>query len=341
MTRARTPLALLAVSTTLVLAAQGPAPAGEDGGITDTTTAATKDGDTVGAVARISYTSSGDRGSGSGSVTSVDPDWAPPPCWYAPQWKAKEFQKYRERLYFGARHDPDAPRDALNDMSDENQGYAKDGYNIDKEKEGMWWGAQFSPDATLEEQQKCNKPPFWVKNGETPDVENAISPETLAELAYNQIKVPGTKVTLAPAGASKVNLPTWAWLDKGTFKPVSVTASLDAPGLHIEATTTATPKGLTIKPGTDDAELLPADGVCEANTDGSIGEPYAKGKAHETPPCGVTYLRSSDGGTFNLQATATWEIKWKGSNGTKGTLPNGEYGNDQPVTVEEVQSVNR
>ncbi|MFJ2773596.1 hypothetical protein [Streptomyces sp. NPDC087300] len=295
---------------------------------------------TVGAVAKVSYKSSGNSSSG-GPVASVDPNWTPPPCWYAPEWKAGEFQKFRDRLYFGARHDPDAPRDALKEMSDENKGYAKDNYNVDKEKEGMWWGAQFSADATVAEQAKCNKAPFWVKNGETPDVPNVISPEILAGLAYNQIKVPGTKVSLAPDGPSKVNLPTWAWLDKGEFKPVSVTASLDAPGLHIEATTTAKPVSLTLKPGTEDAKLLPASGACAINDDGSIGEPYVKGEAGRTPPCGVVYQRSSGNGTYNLQATATWEITWTGTGGAKGTLPNGEYGNDQAVKVEEIQSINR
>ncbi|MEU4997450.1 hypothetical protein [Streptomyces sp. NPDC021622] len=341
MTKRRISLVLIATSTALILASGNPAVAGEDPVVSDSNTAATKKDDTVGAMARISYTSSGNGGPGSGPVTSVDPNWTPPPCWYAPEWKAGEFAKFRDRLYFTARHDPGAPQDALKDMSDENRAYAKDNYNIDKEKEGMWWGAQYSPDATLEEQQKCNKPPFWVNNGEDPGVPEAIDAETLAELAYNQIKVPGTKVSLAPDGPSKVNLPTWAWLDKGDFKPVSVTASLDAPGLHIEATTVAKPVALSIKPGTEDATLHPASGKCEMNDDDSIGEPYAKGKSKQKPPCGVTYQRSSGDGTFDLQATATWEITWTGTGGAGGDLPDGEYGNDQPITVEEIQSINR
>lgn len=299
---------------------------------------------TYGAKVTIKYTSSGKGGNGSGPVTSVDPNWTPPACWYAPEWKATEFRDWRQRLNYIAVHDPGAG-DARTEISDENENYARgdyDNFNIDKEKEGMWWGAQQNPDAPLDEQMKCDRDPFWVKNGEIPeDVPEVIKPETLAGLAYNQIQVPGTKVSLAPGGASKVNLPTWAWLDKGEFKPVSVTASLDAPGLHIEATTTATPVSLTIKPGTDDAKLLPGSGTCEINDDGSIGEPYAKGKAKQTPPCGVVYQRSSGDGTYDLQATATWEITWEGTGGAKGTLPNGEYGNDQAVKVEEIQSVNR
>ncbi|MGW0909332.1 hypothetical protein [Streptomyces sp. NPDC002853] len=338
----RASLLVAACSTSLIFVAVGPAgtaAAGEDGP-TNGTTSAKKEGDTLTALAKITYRSSG-GGKGGGPITSVDTNWTPPACWYAPEWKAGEFRDYRQRLYFTARHDPDAPRDVLGDMSDQNQAYAKDGYNVDKEKDGMWWGAQQNPNASMADQFACDREPFWVENGETPDVPQAIKPEILAELAYNQIKVPGTKVTLAPDGPSKVNLPTWAWLDKGDFQPVSVTASLDVPGLHIEATTTAKPTALSIKPGTEDAVRIPASGKCEMNDDGSIGEPYAKGKADEEPPCGVTYQRSSGNGTFNLQATATWDVTWTGTGGTGGDLPDGEYGNDQPVTVEEVQSVNR
>ncbi|CAM5393800.1 hypothetical protein STENM327S_06935 [Streptomyces tendae] len=61
---------------------------------------------------------------------------------------------------------------------------------------------------------------------------------------------------MAPAGATKVNLPTWAWLDGAEFKPVSVTASVEEIG--ISATATAEPVSLQIKPGTPDAETYPA-----------------------------------------------------------------------------------
>ncbi|NEB72791.1 hypothetical protein G3I39_37800, partial [Streptomyces fulvissimus] len=66
-----------------------------------------------------------------------------------------------------------------------------------------------------------------------------------------------------------------------------------------------------------------------------------KGKADRTPACGLKYLRSSGGGTFPLQATVTWEIAWTGSGGTGGDLPEGTYGAEQAVTVEEIQSINR
>ncbi|MFD5538209.1 hypothetical protein ACFWIJ_10235, partial [Streptomyces sp. NPDC127079] len=137
---------------------------------------------------------------------------------------------------------------------------------------------------------------------------------------------------------TKVNLPTWAWLDGAQFKPVSVTASV--PVLGISATTTATPYSLKIDPGTSDAVTYPASGICQF-TNGSIGEAYAKGKVGETPPCGVKYLRSSGTGSYPLKATITWKISWTGTGGTGGPLDDGTFGATQDVVVQEIQSVNR
>ncbi|TGB06027.1 hypothetical protein [Streptomyces sp. MZ04] len=103
----RKPLILLTACVSLALAAASPAVAGTEFG--DGNVSGKKNGDTVAAVAKITYTSSGNNNGG--PVASVETNWTPPACWYAPEWKATEFQEYRERLYFGARHDPDAPRD--------------------------------------------------------------------------------------------------------------------------------------------------------------------------------------------------------------------------------------
>ncbi|WP_308429672.1 hypothetical protein [Streptomyces flaveus] len=215
-------------------------------------------------------------------------------------------------------------------------------YNEDEADNGKWWVAVRNPDREDDPASwECDKQPFWVENNDDPGVDQAVTPEVLAEAAYNAIQLPDTKVTLAPEDTTKVNLPTWAWLDKAQFKEVAVTAALNVAGLNIQATTTAKPVSLRLEPGTEDAETYPASGECAINDDGSIGEPYAKGKADQTPPCGLKYLRSSGDGSFNLQATVTWEVTWAGTGGAGGDLPNGEFGNDQAVIVQEIQSVNR
>ena len=87
------------------------------------------------------------------------------------------------------------------------------------------------------------------------------------------MQLPSTKVTLAPEANTKVNLPTWAWLDKAVFDDVQATAALNVPGFNIQATTTAKPVSLKLEPGTEDAVTYPGD-------------------------CG----------TYKLRATVTWEI---------------------------------
>jgi hypothetical protein len=322
-------------------------PTDKSSGDTDSSTESGLKGEDLYAKATaISYdTSKNGSGSSVGPVTVSGSDWTPPACWYAPQWTAKQFAKETEDGYKEISGDAQQPPHARQASYEFRKMY-KDGeyenYNLAKQGDGMWWGPVENPNAPILERTACNsRLPFWADNGETPDVENAITPEILAGLAYEQIKVPGTDVTLAPEGTTKVNLPTWAWLDKGEFKPVAVTASLNTPGLNIQATTTAKPVSLRLEPGTKDADTYPASGECRINDDGSIGEPYAKGKTDETPPCGIEYLRSSGDGAYKLRATITWEITWTGTGGTGGDLPNGAFGDEQEVTVQEIQSVNR
>ncbi|MEU9069677.1 hypothetical protein AB0D60_22650 [Streptomyces sp. NPDC048306] len=275
------------------------------------------------------------RGDSVGAVTSST-SWSPPACWYAPKFTPQELQDYLEPIWEAGStgYEWDAKQREKYNAKDE-----KKGFNKDKTGKGYWWGSYVNK-SYPPGWDKCDTEYFWVDKGDPPpaDKENAVTPEVLAELAYAEIRVPGTKVTLAPAEATKVNLPTWAWLNGADFKPVSVTASVEV--LGINATATAEPVSLQIKPGTPDAETYPASGVCEIK-DGRIGAPYEKGKADEMPPCGVKYLRSSGDGTFPLQATVTWEIHWTGSGGAGGDLPDGTFGATQDVVVQEIQAINR
>ncbi|GAB2995802.1 hypothetical protein GCM10023080_072600 [Streptomyces pseudoechinosporeus] len=275
-------------------------------------------------------------GESAGAVTSTT-SWTPPPCWYAPKYTPEQLQKTMEPVWeagsTGGQWDSEQRNRYVN-------GEPYKDFNKDKTGEGYFWDSYVDEDYP-DGWDTCTEPPFWVDEGDPPpaNIENAVTPEILAQLAYAEIQVPGTEVTLAPEGTTKVNLPTWAWLDGADFKPVSVTASV--PVLGIEATTTAEPVSLKIDPGTEDAETYPASGECEINN-GRIGEPYAKGKADETPPCGVKYLRSSGDGSYPLTATVTWKISWVGTGvDAEQPLPDGEFGAEQDVIVQEIQAVNR
>ncbi len=284
-------------------------------------------------------TSKNGSGSESGQPAPTG-NWAPPACWYAPKWTPTQFKIYVENIWAG---------DSTGYQWDAEQRKRYEGgepytdFNMKKSGKGYWWdsfvaeGRAADPGA-----DDCGKPYFWVDKGSAPpaDAKNAVSPKILAQLAYSELRVPDTKVTLSPSLEAKqtVNLPTWAWLDKTAFKPVSVTASVDA--LNISATTTATPVSLRLDPGTEDAELHPASGECPIE-DGRIGTPYTKGQGDRTPPCGLTYLRASQDGPFPFKATLTWKISWEGSDGRGGDLPDGTFGTTTEVTVQEAQAVNR
>ncbi|MEU3739224.1 hypothetical protein AB0E78_19315 [Streptomyces sp. NPDC032198] len=275
-------------------------------------------------------------GAKAGAMTPAT-NWTPPACWYAPKYSPEEFKKYVEPIWqaesTGYQWDLEQKKRYVDGEPYKN-------FNLDKAGKGYWW-TSFSNESYPPGWDSCEKPTFWVDKGDPPpaDIPEAITPEILAKLAYAEVRVPGTEVTLAPEGKTKVNLPTWAWLNDAEFKPVSVTASV--PELAIEATTTAEPISLKIDPGTKDAETYPASGVCPIEN-GKIGEPYAKGKSDQTPPCGVKYLRSSGDGSYPLKATVTWKIHWTGTGVTgEKPLPDGEFGADQDVIVEEIQSINR
>ncbi|MBT2876065.1 hypothetical protein HET67_32280 [Streptomyces sp. McG7] len=306
------------------------------------------------ATARVTYSGSVAPNGASGNVTSADVNWVPPPCWYAPYLGAKDFKKKMSADIERQLKTPGIGSTAGSALTElkrhyeagygwaDNPGY--EDYNVDKDGEGMFWAGVENPnEPDVLKRSSCNDLPFWVDNGEPPppQYEEAITPEILAALAYQHMQLPDTEVTLAPEQTTKVNLPTWAWLDKAVFDEVQATASIDVPGFGIQATTTARPVSLTLEPGTEDAVTYPASGECVINGDGSIGEPYARGKANRTPPCGIKYLRSSGNGTYNLQATITWDISWTGTGGAGGDLPDGTFGNGQAVTVQEIQSVNR
>ncbi|MFF5368969.1 hypothetical protein [Streptomyces sp. NPDC013187] len=301
---------------------------------------------------KITYPSGGDGGGKEGNLGTVDPNWKPPACWYEPAFSPEELKRFVDtdgggdvgihESWIGkglwTDHYRDGkPADNFDLHAPTNssaEGY-KD-YNLGKD--GYFWRG-VAPDPDDPDTWDCGRIMFWVDAGGIPDDPNAPTPKTLAEYAYNKVKVPDTEIELKPAAKSTVNLPTWVWLDKGTFKDVKVRAALPNTGLWAE--TTAKPVALHLDPGTEDAEVFPASGDCAIDDDGSIGTPYAKGNADKTPPCGIRYLRATDGAPYQLSASVTWKITWEGSDGTDGDLPDGTFETTQDMNVQEIQSVNR
>ncbi|MFE7231266.1 hypothetical protein ACFVAF_11420 [Streptomyces sp. NPDC057596] len=341
------------VSVAGILLASTPADAIGGGGTNDGTHGGTDHKDIYASAtySRITVRQvSGPTGGTRGTLSSVDVNWEPPACWYEPVFTGEELQAFVDRTdgngdvgihesWFGKRlwtdHYQDGkPGTNFDDESSTAEGY-KD-YNVGKN--GYFWRS-VAPDASDPKSWDCGRIMFWQDAGQVPKIPHTPTPEMLADYAYNKVKVPDTEIELKPTTKSTVNLPTWAWLDKGTFREVKVRAEL--PRTNLWAETTAKPVALHLAPGTDDAETYPSSGNCTINDDGSIGTPYAKGNADRTPPCGIRYLRATNGRPYRLEASITWQITWQGTGGAKGNLPDGTFETTQDMNVQEIQSINR
>lgn len=292
---------------------------------------------------------SGPTGGKRGALSSVDVNWKPPACWYEPVFTPAQLKKFSEEVgggdvsvhesWWGVELWTDHYRDEQDSENWDDTLSTAPGYkNYNLGKDGYFWRS-VAPDKTDPDSWDCGRIMFWQDAQDIPKVPNAPTPKTLADYAYNKVEVPSTEIELKPAAKSTVNLPTWVWLDNGTFQEVKVRAELPNTGLWAE--TTAKPVALHLDPGTRDAETFPASGDCEINTDGSIGTPYEKGSADRTPPCGIRYLKATDGTPYRLKASITWQITWQGSDGTGGDLPDGVFETTQDMNVQEIQAINR
>lgn len=287
-------------------------------------------------------------GQGGQPISAVDTNWTPPACWHEPVATPRQL---RDAVRAIRPHDDLVPVNSrLRWGKDLMHEYYRDGgdgnpenYNLDKQGEGMWWRAVRNPNREGDDSaDECDQQlMFWADNGTPPDVPTAITPEMLAEYAYDSIKVPDTEIEMQPADDRlKVNLPTWIWQEAASFDEVRVRAELPGTGLYAE--TTATPTSLRLDPGTEDAVVHPEGGECAIGDDGGVGRKYG-GDDEAVPACGITYHRSSEaaGGSYALKASITWEVDWTGTDGAGGDLPDGVFETTYDVTVQEIQTVVR
>ncbi|MEC3995984.1 hypothetical protein VSR01_21655 [Actinacidiphila sp. DG2A-62] len=267
--------------------------------------------------------------------------WTPPACWVAPVAKPEELKAEREAVWAEGSPGPDWVAGQKDYYVN---GHPHKDFEIANSGKGFWWDGQVNPNRRGDPASlTCFKErDDWVPTGDRPPAGPVVTPEILAESAYDRVRIPDKVVNLSPDAlhTQTVNVNIWAWLDSADIPPVSVTARLNS--LGIWATTTATPVGLHLDAGTPYAERFPASGDCPIAEDGSVGERYQPRDGNTVlPPCGLVYRKSSDGGTYTLTATIRWRVTWKGSGGTGGRLDDGVFDLPQQVTVKEYQAVNR
>jgi enoyl reductase len=175
-----------------------------------------------------------------GQPLTASNGWTPPACWLAPVETPAELKAEREKTWSSEStgYEWDAAQEDY---------YVKGHPHKDFEQanagKGMWWNGVVNPNriadpASLECTEERDE---WVLNGEKPPAGPVVTPEILAQSAYDRIRIPDKVVSLSPDAvhAQTVNLNIWAWLDSADIPQVSVTARLKS--LGIWATTTAKP----------------------------------------------------------------------------------------------------
>lgn len=157
-------------------------------------------------------------------------------------------------------------------------------------------------------------------------------PATLAGRARERITVPAPRIHMNPPVRWEqiTQFETWLWVGKRTWRPVTKRASAG----RNWAEATATPVRVEWSMG-DGASV-----VCAGR-----GTRYRKRRPPEAQAtdCSHTYTVSSagqPGDRFPVRATVTWEVTWRGSDGSSGTLPQLRSTASVAVRVAEIQAVN-
>lgn len=186
---------------------------------------------------------------------------------------------------------------------------------------GGWFMVLCSPDG----KDPLSHGPVWVAEG---GARPSLSPEQVAQIARNRLRLPSVSIAASPAGVQLVNLPTWLWLSGG-WQAMSADASV--PGVSVTAT--AAPVSVVWSMG--DGSTVTCAGA---------GTPYTAGAdpGAPSPDCGHVYRRSSAaqvGQEFPVTATVHWTVTWSGA-GQSGTFPGMTTTGDAGFRVAESQALN-
>lgn len=155
------------------------------------------------------------------------------------------------------------------------------------------------------------------------------SPAVLARDALATLQIPLPTARHNPAPRAVVGLATWWWVEPGRARPLGARAQAGP----VWAEVTVRPVSTTWTPG-DGSDAVRCAGA---------GTPFPA----ESTDCSYTYDRSSAGQprarsgdpSYTAQVSMTWEVTWRGSGGTSGTLPAITRTTSFPVAVMEWQSV--
>lgn len=174
------------------------------------------------------------------------------------------------------------------------------------------------------------RPPVWIPDAPKRPGQAALpSPAQLARAAYNQLRLPSPDIEANPAGEQLVGLPTWLWMGRNEWSPVSATASV--PGVSVTAV--ARPTSVVWSLG---------DGTTVTCAGPGTSYTASASPTQTSPDCGHTYRTSSAGrpdGAFAVSATVHWRVTWSGA-GQSGVFPDMTTVSNAAFRVAESQALN-
>ncbi|MEV0966464.1 hypothetical protein AB0J25_28445 [Streptomyces sp. NPDC049910] len=154
--------------------------------------------------------------------------------------------------------------------------------------------------------------------------------EVVVQRAVERLELPQPVIRTSPDEdlVQVVHVPTWMWVDRGTWGPVSASAAVEG----VTVTATARPRRAVWSMGEGGRV------VCRGP-----GTPYSEAFSPKaaSPDCGYTYRRASvsvPGGAYTVSVQVTWDVEWRGG-GQAGVVPGLVMTAQRQLVVDEVQAV--
>ncbi|WP_245685652.1 hypothetical protein [Streptomyces yerevanensis] len=154
--------------------------------------------------------------------------------------------------------------------------------------------------------------------------------EVLVQRAVERLKLPKPVIRTSPDEdfVQVVHVPTWMWVEREAWGPVSVSAAAEG----VNVTATARPQKAVWSMG--EGGTVVCDGP---------GTPYSDAYSPKasSPDCGYTYRRASlsaPGKAYMVSVQVTWDVKWQGA-GQSGVVPGLVMAAERQLVVDEVQAV--
>lgn len=160
---------------------------------------------------------------------------------------------------------------------------------------------------------------------------------SLARSVSSRLQLPTPTVGRSPAGWALVGLPTWLWVEPGSWRVLRQRTTAGP----VWAEVVATPVATTWDPGDGSAPF----------TCGGPGTVYDRSRPEsvQSTDCSYTYRRSSAGQPqtgpddndrfFTVTVTTSWQVTWTGTAGSGGTLPVLTRTSSFPLAVAQRQTV--